>query len=133
MEFSLEHIGTPSPNTEALKDWYVKNLGAKVAFRSNQTPPFFLLQLSGGSMIELYPSTSSNTEVTSNNFVAGFRHLAIRVESLDAARAELEKKGVQFIEPIKPAAGGGKIIFFKDLDGNLLHLVERLPSGLQSS
>ena len=27
--------------------------------------------------------------------------------------------------PVKPAAGGGRILFFTDPEGNLLHLVER--------
>jgi len=32
---------------------------------------------------------------------------------------------VIFSEPIKPAGGGGRVLFFKDSEGNLLHLVER--------
>ena len=63
-----------------------------------------------------------------NNKLAGFRHLALRVDSLDAAKAELEKRGVKFTEEIRPAAGGGKVLFFEDGEGNLLHLVER-PRG----
>jgi glyoxylase I family protein len=54
-----------------------------------------------------------------------FRHIALRVPSLDAAKAELEKRGVTFPGEIRPAAGGGKILFFEDGEGNLLHLVER--------
>jgi predicted enzyme related to lactoylglutathione lyase len=44
---------------------------------------------------------------------------------MDAAKAELEKRGVKFNEEIRPAAGGGKVLFFEDGEGNLLHLVER--------
>jgi hypothetical protein len=32
---------------------------------------------------------------------------------------------VQFTEEARPAAGGGRVLFFEDLEGNLLHLVER--------
>jgi hypothetical protein len=32
---------------------------------------------------------------------------------------------VKFTEEIKPAAGGGRVLFFEDGEGNLLHLVER--------
>jgi len=49
------------------------------------------------------------------------------VDSLDAAKAELEKRGVEFTEEIRPAAGGGRVLFFEDCEGNLLHLVERPP------
>ena len=60
-----------------------------------------------------------------NNKLAGFRHVALRVDSMEAAKAELEKRGVKFNEEIRPAAGGGHVLFFEDLEGNLLHLVER--------
>jgi hypothetical protein len=32
---------------------------------------------------------------------------------------------VVFSEEMRPAAGGGSVLFFKDCEGNLLHLVER--------
>ena len=67
----------------------------------------------------------STPENRGNNKLAGFRHVALRVASIDAAKAELEKRGVQFNEEIRPAAGGGRVLFFEDLEGNLLHLVER--------
>jgi predicted enzyme related to lactoylglutathione lyase len=37
----------------------------------------------------------------------------------------LEKCGVKFSEAERPAAGGGRILFFEDCEGNLLHFVER--------
>jgi predicted enzyme related to lactoylglutathione lyase len=60
-----------------------------------------------------------------NNKLAGFRHVALRVDSIEAAKAELSRRGVKFEEEIRPAAGGGRVLFFKDCEGNLLHLVER--------
>jgi predicted enzyme related to lactoylglutathione lyase len=51
--------------------------------------------------------------------------VALRVESLVAAKAELEQRGLEFTEEIKPAGGGGKVLFFQDPEGNLLHLIER--------
>jgi predicted enzyme related to lactoylglutathione lyase len=47
------------------------------------------------------------------------------VTSIEAAKSELEKRGVTFTEPIKPAGGGGRVLFFQDPEGNLLHFVER--------
>jgi predicted enzyme related to lactoylglutathione lyase len=37
----------------------------------------------------------------------------------------LEARGVKFTEEVRPAGGGGRILFFQDAEGNLLHLVER--------
>ena len=35
------------------------------------------------------------------------------------------RSGVKFSGEIRPAAGGGRILFFEDGEGNLLHFVER--------
>jgi len=125
MNFAIEHIGVPAADTVALKNWYVRVLGARVIWDNGQQPPAFLLALAGDAWLEVYPAnTAPNVSRRDNQFV-GFRHLALRVYSLEAAKAELEKRGLKFTEEIRPAAGGGKVLFFEDGEGNLLHLVER--------
>jgi glyoxylase I family protein len=74
--------------------------------------------------LEIYAAETPLTD-RGNNKLAGFRHIALRVDSLDAAKAELTGRGVKFKEEIHPAAGGGRVLFFEDGEGNLLHLVER--------
>ena len=69
--------------------------------------------------------------MTRDNKLAGWRHIALRVDSLEHARELLEDRGVEFAEPVKPAGGGGRVLFFSDPEGNLLHLVERLTVGFQ--
>jgi glyoxylase I family protein len=124
MNYHLEHLGLPARDSVSLKDWYVKTLGARVVFDSGQQPPMFLLLIPGGVMIEIYGGDFSLKE-TANNKLNGWRHVALRVDSIEAARAELEPRGVKFPEEIKPAGGGGRVLFFQDAEGNLLHLVER--------
>lgn len=124
MKFSLEHIGLAARDSEALKDWYVRVLGAEVRFNNCAEPPAFLLALPGGPLLEIYPAGFAKTE-TRDNSLAGLRHLALRVASLEAAQASLVSRGVSFDEPIQPAGGGGRVLFFSDPEGNLLHLVER--------
>jgi glyoxylase I family protein len=124
MNFSVEHLGLPARDPAALKDWYVRMLGAKVVFDNHQTPPAFLLALAGGVMIEIYGGDSALPQ-TSDNKLNGWRHVALRVESIAAAKVELEQRGLKFTEDLKPAGGGGSVLFFQDPEGNLLHLVER--------
>jgi catechol 2,3-dioxygenase-like lactoylglutathione lyase family enzyme len=124
MNFSLEHLGLPARDPNALKDWYAKTLDAKVVFDNRQTPPMFLLSVPGGMMIEIYAGDLALKD-TANNKLIGWRHVALRVPDLEAAKADLEQRGVKFTEEIKPAGGGGRVIFFSDAEGNLLHLVER--------
>jgi glyoxylase I family protein len=120
----VEHVGLPARDPAALKDWYERILGAKVVFNNGHTPPAFLLALPGQLMIEIYGGDSTLPQ-TSDNKLAGWRHLALRVDSLAAAKTELEQRGLKFTEDIKPAGGGGRVLFFQDAEGNLLHLVER--------
>ena len=124
MNFSVEHIGLAARDPVALKDWYVRVLSAKLVFDTRQTPPAFFLELPGGVRVEIYQSGLSRPE-TANNKLAGWRHLALRVEAIEPARDELAARGVRFTEPIKPAGGSGRILFFEDGEGNLVHLVER--------
>ncbi|MBM3841186.1 MAG: VOC family protein [Verrucomicrobia bacterium] len=124
MKFSVEHIGLPARDPAELKDWYVRQLGAAVAFDTGQVPPTFFLRLPGGVMIEIYKADSSLAD-TSNNKLAGWRHLALRVDSLEQARDQLTLQGVIFEKEFRPAGGGGRILFFRDPEDNLLHLVER--------
>jgi glyoxylase I family protein len=126
MNIAFEHLAIPSPNPIALRSWYERVLGAREIFNNGQTPPTLLIALPGGGWFEIYAATGTPTpEDRGNNKLAGFRHVALRVDSLDSAKAELEKRGVKFTEEPRPAAGGGSVLFFEDGEGNLLHLVER--------
>jgi glyoxylase I family protein len=127
--FTLEHIGLAALDTLKLKEWYEQVLNARVVFAMAQTPPAFLLSL-GGMMIEIY-AANSQSDAVSNNRLGGWRHIALKVASIETAKGHLEKLGVSFEEPVKPAGGGGRVLFFKDPEGNLLHLTERRPTGFQ--
>ncbi len=124
MNIAIEHIAIPSPNPVALKGWYERVLGARELFNDGQNPPAFLIVLPGGGWLEIYAADSA-PENRGNNKLAGFRHLALRVDSIATARAELESRGVTFSGEVRPAGGGGSVLFFEDCEGNLLHLVER--------
>jgi glyoxylase I family protein len=124
MNLSLEHLGLSARDPVTLKDWYVRALGARVVFDNGQPSRMFLVALPGGVLMEIYTGDHGLAE-TGNNLLRGWRHVALRVDSIEAARAELAGRGVEFAGPIKPAGGGGRVLFFRDPEGNLLHLVER--------
>jgi len=124
MNLSLEHIAIPATNPIALKKWYERVLGARPIWDNGQNPPVCLIELPGGVWLEIYGSDLPLAD-RANNKLAGFRHLALRVDSIEAAKTELERRGIRFNEEIRQAAGGGRVLFFNDGEGNLLHLVER--------
>ncbi len=124
MHLAIEHIAIPSPDPAALRSWYERVLGAREIFNNGQSPPTCLMALPGGGWFEIYAAEGA-PEKRGNNKLAGFRHVALRVDSIEVAKAELERRGVKFGEEVRPAAGGGRVLFFEDFEGNLLHLVER--------
>jgi len=125
----IEHLGFAASDPASLADWYVRVLGGRQVWTNGATPPALFIELPGGLILEIYASASQSPETIANH-MAGFRHLALRVDDLDEAKAELSTRGVEFVEPIKPAGGGGRVQFFKDPEGNLLHLVDRPGDAL---
>jgi len=124
LNFHVEHLGVPSRDPESLAQWYTTVLGAREIWRNAEQPPAIFIALPGGLVLEIYP-TQQTIPQTADNRTAGWRHLALRVENLEVAREELTRRGVIWKDPVKPAGGGGRIQFFADPDGNLLHLVDR--------
>lgn len=124
--WTMEHIGLPAVDPKALHEWYVRVLDAEVVWADEQVPVYFV-SLAGGTILEICPGQRVVKDVGDNS-VAGLRHLALQVASVDEVRQELEARGVSFPEDPKPAGGGGRVLFFADAEGNLLHLVER-PAG----
>jgi len=124
VKMALEHLGLAARHPISLKDWYARVLDARILFDNGMQPPAFMLALPGGPLLELYPAAHTRPE-TADNALSGWRHLALRVDSIEAAQAELSRRGVQFTESPKPAGWGGRVLFFADPEGNLLHLVER--------
>jgi glyoxylase I family protein len=124
MKFILEHIALPAVDAAGLRDWYKTKLGADCIAPNGEAPPYFIKLPGASTTFELYPATGSVPQ-TADNGMAGWRHLALRVDSIENARRELEGRGVVFEDPIRPAAGGGRVLFFRDGEGNLLHLVDR--------
>ena len=127
--FTVEHIGLAAKDAAGLRAWYERVLGAELMWEISKEPPAALITL-GGTTIEIYTADSAS-ELTRNNKLAGWRHIALRVESLEHAKNLLIDRGVNFTEGVKPAGGGGRVLFFSDPEGNLLHLVERLTVGFQ--
>ena len=124
----MEHIGLACRQPRELAEWYCRVLGGDLIFQTKDEQPAFFVRLGGGLILELYIAAKS-LEETGFNRLAGWRHLALRVDSIDSVRTVLTKEGVKFDEPPKPAGGGGQVLFFKDPEGNLLHLVQRFTNS----
>ena len=115
----IEHFAIASPNPKALADWYVQTLEFRLNYEYQGN---YFVRAKNGSMIEIIRSEGTSTEA--NLRTPGMRHIAISVENFDEAHADLQSKGVEFIGAAFENQGN-RLVFFKDRDGNLVHLIER--------
>jgi len=115
----LEHTAIASPNPQALANWYVEFLEFRINFEYAGN---YFVRAQNGSMLEIIPSEG---ERGSNKMKdPGIRHLAIDVDDFDHASEALVAKGIEFVAgPFNNM--GNRLVFFADLDGNLLHLISR--------
>jgi glyoxylase I family protein len=127
---SIDHPAISCKDVERQAAWYCQHLGMRRVVSDGKTPPTVLVgydaTASGGAMIELMPARDAGAAPeTFARFQPGLRHLALRVSNFDEAYKKLSAAGVKFMfEPVQ-AVGGGKIVSFRDPEGNELQIVER--------
>jgi len=115
----IEHFAIASPNPKGLADWYVQNLEFTQVFDYAGN---YFVEAKNGVMIEIIPSEGDFGSPTPKT--PGMRHIAISVDDFDAGLAQLKKQGVQFAgEPYETL--GNRLVFFHDVDRNLVHLIKR--------
>jgi glyoxylase I family protein len=119
----IEHTAISSPNPQKLAEWYVDHLEFHINFTYAGN---YFVKATNGTMLEIIPADRplAAPQVPANNKDGGIRHLAIASDDFDAAYLLLKGKGVVFVgEPFETM--GNRLVFFNDLDGNLLHLIQR--------
>lgn len=128
----VDHVGIAVKDLAASVKWYEETLGlhskgTEVVQEQQVTVAFLPC---GDSELELPESTSPEGPIA--RFIEkngeGIQHIAIRVDDIDAALAELKEKGVRLIDQTpRYGAGGARIAFLhpKATHGVLLELCER--------
>lgn len=123
MILGFEHFAIAALDSKALAEWYIKLFGLRVVYDNGKQPPTFLLKATDGMVIEILPATSG-AKTDCSQSAAGFRHLAVTVDDYEAAEAHLRKHGItDFLE--RRETETSKLLFFRDPEGNILHLMWR--------
>lgn len=128
----IDHVGIAVQSLDQARELYEGVLGLQVTkteeVREQQVKVMFIP--TGDSEIELLESTDPEGPIA--KFVAakgaGMRHIALRVENVEAAIADLRAKGIRMIdETPRYGAGGARIAFVhpKATNGTLVELCER--------
>ena len=129
---NIDHIGIAVSNLQESLSFWETSLGIElhgIEEVAEQHVRTAFLPV-GGTEIELLEPTRPDSSVA--RFIEkrgeGLHHIAIRVDDIEAALAELKAKGVQLIdESPRSGAGGTRIAFVhpKSTHGVLLELCER--------
>lgn len=121
----LHHVAIIVSDYERAKEFYVEKLGFPVLrenFRAQRGDWKLDLKFGDGEL-ELFAIPGA-PERPSYPEAQGLRHLAFRVEDVEAAVAELERRGIA-CEPVRTDPfTGGRMTFFHDPDGLPLELHE---------
>jgi methylmalonyl-CoA/ethylmalonyl-CoA epimerase len=128
----VDHIGVAVSNLEESLKLYTELLGMKLHGTetvAEQKVKVAFLPL-GDTEIELLESTEPDGPIAKfiENKGQGIQHIALRVENVEEALAELKEKGIRLIdETPRYGAGGAKIAFLhpKSTNGVLVELCQR--------
>ena len=102
--------------------WYQKLFHLEVVKEGKEGP--FFLRFPDGSLIEVI-DTSGDIPPVPQEREKGFRHIALSVTSIETIVTELKKTGVVVVQDYKIVPNGTKLFLFRDIEGNLVQLVER--------
>jgi predicted enzyme related to lactoylglutathione lyase len=87
------------------------------------------LKFPGGFLIEFLETAGDIPDVPKDR-EKGFRHIALSVSSLEKMVGTLKKERVEIVDDIKTVPNGAKLFLFRDIEGNIIQLIERnVPLG----
>ena len=123
MIIGIEHVAIVAKNVTDLKDWYVKMFGFDTVYDNGKGTYF--LKASQGSMIEIF-GAEENGAITGPKG-SGLRHIALTVAEVefDLMVTKLKNAKVEVVTDAATALNGVKTFFFRDPEGNILHLIYR--------
>lgn len=129
-EFTFHHGGVSVPSLDAAVEWYDRVLGFAVEkrFYIEAARSHTAMLRKGGLRFELFEVEGAAPLPDDRRFpprdlkTHGNKHVAFRVDNLDAFLSEMEEKQADIAFVVKEAFGKG--CFIRDCAGNLIEFVE---------
>lgn len=119
----IEHVAILSKDTKALSDWYKDMFSLKTVYDNGKGTYF--LAFESGDMIE-FVKTDEILEKLSHT-ASGIRHLALSIDDdkFEPMVEKLKASGAEVVTDVSVSSKGIKTFFFRDMDGNVCHLIVR--------
>ena len=124
----IEHLAIAARSPEALSDFYTRALGFRVQATFDNPdgqPKTYMLRLGNGPMLEIFPADRERAAREKQNVEPGIVHVAVLVSDFDEAARRLSQTAARPEGEERPAAKGGRVRFYRDVEGNLFHILWR--------
>jgi catechol 2,3-dioxygenase-like lactoylglutathione lyase family enzyme len=122
--FAVDHVHLRSPDPERAAGFYVEMLGGRVVGRMwNGAALRVVVDLGGLQLFieEVPPETACPPAPP----FLGLEHIGLKVQDMDAAVADLRRRGAEFaVEPHSPRPGF-KMAFLQAPDGVRIEILQR--------
>ena len=126
----VEHLALCAQDVPALVAWYQRVFDLEL-IREGESGPLFL-RFADGFLLEVLGAEGADASPPPAK-EKGYRHIALSVLSLETLVDALKQEGVAVVEDFRIVPNGTKLFLFRDIEGNLVQLVERQrPLGAQS-
>jgi glyoxylase I family protein len=125
---AFNHIAFNCRDVRRQEQFYIKHFGFKRSrtFNAGKPDEFILIKLAS-VRLELFPTDSVKTaNAGAGEQPLGFKHLAFDVPKLEPAIEALNEDGItaDAIIDCSHVSPGMRIVFFRDLEGNIIELME---------
>ena len=119
----IEHVAIFSKDSKALSDWYKEMFDLKTVYDNGKGTYF--LAFESGDMIEF--CMTDVLEDKKHEKTSGIRHFAFSIDDadFDAMVKKIKDSGAEVVTDVVATAKGIKTFFFRDIDGNVSHLIAR--------
>jgi lactoylglutathione lyase len=124
--FTWDHVHLRSPDPEATARWYQEMLSAEVIRTPQPDGSTRIdLMLGGSQKVFLAPVRAEGAQPAPDAPYLGLEHIGLTVPDIDAATAELKRKGVRFtLDPTTPRPGV-RIAFLRGPENVSIELIQR--------
>jgi glyoxylase I family protein len=122
---SIEHVAVVTTDVERAANFYTEALGFREVGRLETSHSGTIVFVSlNGTQVELFGGGKPK-EVEEAQQSVGYKHIALRVDDVDAEYARLKAFGVEFYMEPTTVESGLRIAFFRDPDGSPIELFQR--------
>ncbi len=119
----IEHIAVLAKDSKKLTDWYVDMFGFEIVYDNGKG--VYFVKAADGSMLEIIPAEGDSAPTDTKEW--GIRHFALSVtdDGFDKMVKALKANNAEIVTDVAISAKGIKTFFFRDIEGNIFHLIFR--------